>query len=121
MEIILEILAEIFIQILFELGSHSLIEPFRKKPNAVWSLIGYLIFGAVAGGVSCIFFKELLVKDTPFQVLNLFVTPVVSGYIMAILGKFREKKGVELIRMDKFAYGFAFAFAMALVRFFALR
>ena len=121
MEIILEILAEIFIQILFELGSHSLIEPFRKRPSAVWSFIGYLIFGALAGSVSCLFFKELLVKDTTFQIVNLFVTPVVSGYVMATLGKLREKKGVELIRMDKFAYGFAFAFAMALVRFFVLR
>lgn len=121
MEIIIEILAEVFIQILFELGSHSLIEPFRRKPTAGWALVGYIFFGALAGAVSCVFFKELLVKETSYQILNLFVTPMASGYIMAVLGKMREKKGLELIRMDKFAYGFAFAFSMALVRFFILK
>lgn len=116
-EIVLQLLAEIFIQVLFELGIRSLIEPFRKKPSAIVSLIGYSTLGIFAGAVSCVFFQNLFVKGQNLQLLNLLATPVVAGLVMAYLGKLREKNGVELMRLDKFAFGFAFAFAMALTRF----
>lgn len=119
-EVVLQLLAEIFIQVLFELGFHSLIEPFRKKPSAVVSLVGYSTLGVFAGGVSCVFFQELFVEGESLQLLNILVTPVIAGLVMAYLGKLREKKGVELIRLDKFAFGFAFAFAMALSRYFII-
>ncbi len=119
-EIVLQLLAEIFIQVLFELGFHSVIEPFRRKPSALVSLISYSTLGIIAGVVSCFFFKELFVKDQGLQLLNLLVTPLIAGCVMAYLGKLREKKGVELIRLDKFAFGFAFAFAMALARYFII-
>jgi hypothetical protein len=50
-------------------------------------------------------------------VQNLFVTPVALGLIMVLIGKLREKKGQEKVRLDKFSYGFLFAFGMCFVRF----
>ena len=120
-EVVLQLLAEIFIQVLFELGFHSLIEPFQRKPSAVVSFVGYSMLGGLAGAASCVFFQELFVKGQVLQLLNLLVTPLIAGSVLAYLGKLRKKKGVELIRLDKFAYGFAFALAMALARYFILR
>ena len=56
--------------------------------------------------------------DNPlFREINLFATPVACGLVMMMVGKFRLKKGQDLVRLDQFGYAFVFAFAMALVRF----
>lgn len=34
------------------------------------------------------------------------------------LGRMRRRQGKELIRLDSFMYGFVFALAMTLIRFF---
>jgi hypothetical protein len=114
---VVQFLAEIFLQILFELGFYSVVDAFDRKPNPVIALIGYLILGALAGGISLLFFKDLMIEDSTLRVVNLIVTPIFVGLTMAALGKLREKKGASVIRLDKFSYGFAFAFAMSLVRF----
>ncbi len=119
-EIIFQIICEVFIQVLFELGFHSLIEPLKKRPNALLAGIGYSIFGAIAGGISLFFFKQLFVIDPNLRIVNLFVTPIFAGLAMSLLGRLREKNGREVIRLDKFTYGFVFAFAMALTRFLSL-
>ena len=36
---------------------------------------------------------------------------------MVLVGRVRQKKGQNLVRLDRFGYAFVFAFAMALVRF----
>ncbi len=119
-EIIFQVLCEVLIQILFELGFHSLVEPFKNRPNPYFAFISYAILGAVAGGLSLLFFKELFVKNEILKVINLFLTPCLVGLAMSSLGKLRERNGRELINLDKFAYGFVFAFGMALVRFLSL-
>ena len=117
LEIIFQILAEIFMQLVYELGFHSMLEPFNKKPKPVIAFIGYLVLGVIAGFISKIFTPQLLIKGETLRVINLLVTPIAVGLIMSALGKLREKNGVSLIRMDKFLYGFIFAFSMALVRY----
>jgi hypothetical protein len=46
------------------------------------------------------------------------MTPLLVGGGMMILGRLRESKGQQLVRLDRFGYAFVFAFSMALVRFF---
>jgi hypothetical protein len=36
---------------------------------------------------------------------------------MALLGAWRARRGQDLIRLDRFAYGYLFALAMAAMRF----
>jgi len=116
-EFLLVILYEVFAQMLFELGVHSVAEPFQKKPSPILAFIGYIILGAISGFLSIFLFKNSFIHDTTLQVLNLIITPLVVGFLMSLLGKARAKKGLELIRLDKFSYGFAFAFSMAFVRY----
>jgi hypothetical protein len=133
-EIIFEILVQIFlwiVQLLFEFllqilgealiefGIRGLREPFRRpEPLNPWlAAMGYAILGSVVGGLSLLLFPELFIKPRWLRVVNLLVTPLLAGGLMSALGAWRSKKGQELIRLDRFSYGFLFAFAMALVRF----
>jgi hypothetical protein len=59
----------------------------------------------------------LLVHSHTLQLMNVVLTPVAAGLAMMAMGAWRRRRDQELIRLDKFAYGYLFALAMALVRF----
>jgi hypothetical protein len=130
MEIIVEILLALFrviaeavlqavFEILAEFGLRSVREPFRRpKPlHPVLAATGYAIFGAIAGGLSLWLFPTLFIDAEWLRIVNLVVTPVAAGGVMALVGAWRRRRDQELIRLDRFSYGFLFALAMALVRF----
>ena len=130
MEIILELLvallqlvAEVVLQIVFEataeLGLRSLREPFRRPQplHPVLAAIGYAIFGAIAGGASLWLFPYLFISSQWLRAVNLVATPLAAGAVMGALGAWRRRRNEDLIRLDRFSYGFLFALAMAVVRF----
>jgi hypothetical protein len=120
---LLEFLAEIVLQVVFEwlaeFGFQAVKAPFQggSKASPVVAVFGYAIFGAVAGGLSLLVFPSSFVASHTMRVVNLVVTPVASGALMSVLGSWRRRRGQELIRLDRFAYGMVFAFAMSVVRF----
>jgi hypothetical protein len=116
-ELVFEVLLQIVIEILFELGLRSTIEPFRKAPSPWLAAIGYVMFGAVAGGLSVLVMPQSLIHGDAMRLLNLAVTPVMAGLAMAALGAWRAKRGQQIFRIDRFSYGYLFALSMALVRF----
>lgn len=120
-ELLFQLLGEVFLQIvveaLAELGLHSVREPFRKPPKPWLAAIGYAIFGAIAGALSLWAFPVLFIVSHSAQIVSLVFTPVVAGLSMAVLGAWRCRRGQDTIRLDKFAYGYLFALAMAVVRF----
>ena len=120
LEFIFEILGEFLIQVigefLVELGLHSLAEPFRKPPNPWLAGLGYLLFGAILGGLSLLVVPHNLVPEA-WRVANLIATPIAVGGMMAALGHWRTRRGQAVYRIDKFLYGFLFALMFAVVRF----
>jgi hypothetical protein len=120
LQFIFEFLLQIAGELLIELGLRSLGEPFvnREERNPVLAAIGYCLIGAILGGLSLILFPNSFVRSERFHGVNLIITPVLAGLVMAAIGRFRERHGKTVIRLDSFVYGFLFAFAMALVRFY---
>lgn len=122
-EIILQFLGELLLQMVFELlvelGFHSIADTAKKPRNAVLSSIGFILLGAVAGGVSMLIFPTSLIHSANLRAINLFATPFAIGAIMMLIGKVRDRKGQTLVKLDRFGYAFAFAFSMSLVRFVA--
>ncbi len=112
-----EVLLQIILEVLFELGLYSAREPFRRPPNPWLAAIGYGIFGAIAGAISLWIFPALFIVSHSGQVASLVLTPIVAGVAMAALGAWRRRRDQDTIRLDKFAYGYLFALAMAIVRF----
>jgi len=121
LELLFELLGEFLLQVigetLVEIGFHSLAEPFRRPPNPWLAALGYALFGAALGGLSLLAFPHNLVP-APWRVANLIATPVAVGVLMAALGAWRARRGDTVLRIDRFAYGYLFALAVAVVRFF---
>lgn len=127
MEVLFELVFQIFGELLFQLvfevlaefGFRGLREPFRRpKPvHPILAAICYSAFGAAAGLLSLLVLPHLVITSPIGQTANLVVTPVMAGLAMSLIGIWRRKRGDELIRLDRFVYGFLFALAMSLVRF----
>ena len=119
LELLLELLGEFLLQavtqVLGELGLHSMAEPFRRPPNPWLAAVGYLIFGSIAGGLNLLVFPSHLVGEN-LRLANLVLTPCAVGLLMAWLGSWRRRQGQATLRIDRFSYGFLFAFSLALVR-----
>jgi hypothetical protein len=118
LQFLFEIFAQAIFELVAELGVRCISEPFRRpEPSSpIMAAIGYLIYGAVAGGLSLLLPKMFAVPS-PLRLANLIITPIACGYVMALVGRFRERRGDQPIRLDTFAYGYLFAVSMAAVRF----
>lgn len=120
---IFQFLGELVLQVVFEaiaeVFGHAVKEPFRRpRPVRPWlAATGYLIFGAAAGGLTVWIVPELFIKAQWLRLANLMLTPLAAGFFMEAIGSWRERREKEVLRLESFAYGFCFAFAMAVVRF----
>jgi len=114
-----EFILQIIVEAIAEIGLHGLREPFRNpRPlHPVFAAVCYLAFGALAGFVSLWFFPASFIKSHIGRYVNVALAPFIAGGAMSALGAWRRRRGEELIRLDRFAYGYLFALAMAVVRF----
>jgi hypothetical protein len=116
-EFLIEILLQAALELLAELGLRSVTEPFRKPTNPWLAAIGYAVFGFIAGGISIWLFPSNFVVGETWRLANLLVTPVAVGAMMSALGYWRGKRGQVVLRIDRFSFGFLFAFSLALIRY----
>jgi hypothetical protein len=112
-----ELLLQLVIELLFEFGLRSIREPFRHEPRPWLAALGYAMLGAIAGAISLALKPSLMIDSEFGRLVNLGLTPVLMGCVMAAVGALRRSRDQELIRIDRFAYGYLFALAMAFVRF----
>jgi hypothetical protein len=121
LEFLVQFLSEFLIQLigqaLVELGMHAMIEPFLKPPTPWIASLGYTLFGLILGLLSLFAFPEYLVHSDGLRIANIILTPIAVGACMVALGTWRVKRGDNVLRIDKFAYGYLFALSIAIVRF----
>lgn len=118
LELLAEFLLQMILEALAELGLHSVKEPFRKPPNPWFAAVGYGIFGVIAGIISLFIVPHHLVQGGILRLANLIVSPLLAGLVMSLVGRWRVRQGQAIWRIDRFAYGYFFALALASVRFF---
>lgn len=92
-------------------------KPPAREVSPALAVVGYAALGAVVGAISLWPFPHSFIGPYPARLANLVVTPVIAGALMSLIGERRQRRGEPLIRLDRFAYGVVFAFAMSLVRF----
>ena len=119
LEFVLEIVLQVFGELFCELGTRMFPSLYQRddKISPAFAAVGYCLLGSIIGGLSLFLFKNSFIHNSSFRVVNLFLAPFVAGIVMAGVGALRRKKGQSLVRLDRFGYGFSFAFGMALVRF----
>lgn len=112
-----ELILQLFFEVFVELGLRTVAEPFQRRPNPWLAALGYALLGSAAGGISLLAFPSSLIASPFGRLVNLGLTPVVAGAVMAALGAWRRSRDQEPIRLDRFFYGYLFALAMAFVRY----
>ncbi|WP_067736623.1 hypothetical protein [Novosphingobium naphthalenivorans] len=112
-----ELLLQFLVELFAELGMHAMGQAFSRKPSPGLAVAGFTLWGVVAGAISLWVFPHSAIHDPSLRLANLFVTPVLAGGGMMLLGRLRARKGQELVRLDRFGYAFLFAFTMALMRY----
>ena len=115
-EILFEFVLQFVLEVLVEIGAHKA-KRDRAPVNPVLALVAYLGIGGLLGGMSYLFFPQQLISHPYAHVANLIITPIAVGLALGAVGAWRSRQGSELVRLDKFAYGYAFALAFALTRF----
>ena len=121
MQFLVEILLELVLQVVFEFLAESGLRRtrvlFRRPKSPILAGLGYALLGAAGGGISLVPFPALFLASSTTRVANLVLTPVAAGFVMVAVGAWRRRRGQPLLRIDRFAYGYVFAIAMAAVRF----
>lgn len=112
-----EFLLQLFAELLIQLGVHAVAEPTQRRPRPWLAAIGYFLIGAFIGGLSLLVMRSHFVTHETLRIANLILTPVAAGVCMSAVGAWRARRGHALLRIDRFAYGYLFALAFALVRF----
>lgn len=125
MEFILELIAQIVLEVavqgIFELGGRGIVSIFRRDGDTVkpWlAIFGYIAMGAIAGGISIWLIPMHLLKSPALQILNLAITPILLGFIFDALGRWKTNHDKPRHAVDRFSYGFMFALMMGLIRHF---
>jgi hypothetical protein len=121
-EVLFQIFGELILQFIFEAlaqaGLHFFKRPNRESANPALSFVGYAIFGAFAGWLSTLLFPHYLLRTHHARLLYLFVAPAAVGAGIAAIGSWRARRGQSGVGIDRFIFGYVFAFLFALVRFF---
>ena len=115
----LEVVIPVALELMVEFGIHNVIDASwaRKTIHAVTAALIYLTLGVSLGLLTLLVFPHSFVRSERFHGISLIVAPVLAGLTMAAVGRWRARKGEATIRLDTFAYGFIFAFGLALMRF----
>lgn len=116
-ELLLELVFQLFGEVLVEWGLQRLAAPRPRDANVWLAVLGYLLLGALTGAASLWLWPHAFTRDGWPRLFSLVFTPVAAGLAMTLLGHWRARRGDPVLRIDRFAVGYLFALALAVVRF----
>lgn len=127
MEVLFELLFEIFgealIQIVFEALAEVGIHLARGRVDhaqsrSKWRLmLGYSLLGLLAGGLSLLVFSHSLAHSPAARLATLLLAPMAAAATTVALGRWRARRGQEGVGIDRLAYAYLFALGFAAVRY----
>ena len=120
LELVGEFLLELFMAAVLDLVLRAIAKIFEtfRFVSPVLASASYVLLGALAGGLSLLVFPHPLVHPSRFHGINLLVSPTATGLAMSLIGSMLSHQDKKVIRIESFGYGFAFAFGIALIRYF---
>jgi hypothetical protein len=119
LSIVLDGVLQALVVIGLELGWFTVRSPFGRREAApvALALVGLLLIGGAAGGISLWGWPNRLTAPGPLPGASLVISPLVNGLAMDALGRWRAKRGWPPEHVSTFWGGAAFAFGVAIVRF----
>lgn len=126
MELLLNIIFELFIEFILQIVGEVFVDVALQRFSGAWAhknfaatraVLMYFGLGVITGWLSIMIFPHSFIRSSRLHGISLLITPLLAGFTMACVGWIRRRQGKLVIQLDSFAYGFLFAFGMALVRF----
>ena len=118
LEILLELVLPLVTEIFAELFLHRL-DRFVRAHTALRIVVTALMYfgvGIVAGFFSLLIFPRAFAHSSTLPGISIVITPVLGGVLLSYIAWLRVRTWDWTIRLETFAYGYLFAFAMTLVR-----
>jgi hypothetical protein len=116
LEVLLELFGEFFVELFIRAGAN--IPWVNKAATNLLTALVYFGIGAFIGWVSLWVFPKAFVRSESLHGISLVITPLLAGLVMAAIGWIRTQQGKLATQIERFSYGFALAFGMALIRFY---
>lgn len=116
---LLDIILEVIIPLIAELGSESISRKLfkNKTVNKYFALFGYIILGSLFGFVSYLIYPKRIVDTGALSGISIVVSPIIVGLIMKKWGEHRTRSKKNITVLATFWGGALFAFAYAIVRY----
>jgi hypothetical protein len=92
-----------------------------RRSNPIVATVVFTLTGVAFGFVGVWIFPHPLVHPSRVHGISLLITPVVTGLVMDSIGRAWRRRGRTAVRIESFGYGYTFALAMAVVRFWLVR
>ena len=124
---IAELVAEILLEAVFAELAGALSRALRlfrvnvRRANPFVATVMFGLFGVCFGFLSVWLFPHHLVHPTRVHGISLLISPILTGLLMAQIGRTVRRWGRHPVQIESFGYGFIFALAIALVRFWLVR
>jgi hypothetical protein len=123
-----ELLLSCLLEVLSDVGPDLIKAPFSRESHPVLAGLGWMLLGAIAGGLSLLGAPHNLLHGA-WRIVNLVVTPLATAGLVHVFrrdaapaqhGGARTMPWVDTaITLKRPAYAFVFALAVAVVRFSA--
>lgn len=122
MEIIFEVFlkwALLFVaELLSAFGMQRAAKYFEQKAGSkkVRFLFGYIGLGMLFGELSIYVSPHPILTTKYLRITNMIITPILAGYLLSMLSRFRSKESVWLLQKTDFIYGYLFALSFEIFR-----
>ena len=123
LELLLELVVQVFGEFILTLGWESLGHALRgtRKANPLLAIFGWAIIGSICGAISAFIFPQHILPPSRLTGVSLVVAPLITGALMKAVGDRRREAGKDTTILATFLGGTVFAFAVAATRFLLLR
>ncbi len=122
----MDFLFELLVNLAFQALGEIIVSMFPKlakrfftetDPIKIIKVFFYFIFGALMGKISLFIHPYTFIHNPTLKIIVLLLSPLITGYAMHLVGKWRIKHNKEGVIIERFSYGFALAFGISLVRY----
>lgn len=122
MELLLEIVIQIVLELLAELGFTSVREAVgrNRRGHPAWAAVGIAVLGGAAGALTVWVVPHRVLPRPPMSGLSLILGPAAAGGMMHLLGRVQAANGRSGSRLATFWGGALFAFSFSLARLLLL-
>jgi hypothetical protein len=120
LEEIAQFFFELVFQFLFELFADSVWRRLPEPARAAVKLVAAAAFAALLGFLSTLILPEPFITSRAWAIVHLVVGPLLVAWAMALIGRHFEKRDRRRTSLERFGYGWLFAFAFTLTRFLLL-